>query len=195
MASSPELMLADRWAFPELAAIELFAVDGTVDREIRLGDQIGTWRCRAYVFGGRDYLSLTRDIQAALDLYAELHLPAIVGEGDEILAQARYHAREEATLTVTTPGGGRITRAVTGDGVVEFPLTAPGQVVAHISGGGRTDTSQRAVDAPGKETVTASRLTLPRRGETVSGKRVVVYPAMGPLLQETIEALIHYPFG
>jgi hypothetical protein len=187
-------LVAPREAFPELAYIELFPVDGTVDKMVRLGDQIGTWRCRAYFFRDHDYVSVTQDIEAALDLYAELDLPAIVGEGDEILAQANYHAEGQAMLSITTPTE-QIEQTVTGDGMLEFPLNAPGQVSVYIASGDQADTSQRTVDAPGKETVTASRLALLQRGETVSGKRVVVFPSMGPLLQETIEALIRYPFG
>ncbi len=188
------ILVAPREAFPELAHIELFAVEGRLEKLVRLGDQIGTWRCRAYFFRDTDYLSLTQDIQAALDLYAELDLPAIVGEDDEVLAQARYHAEGEANLTITTPTE-ELERRVHGDGMLEFPLSAPGEVLAHIASGDRSDTSQRRVEAPGKETVTASRLALLRRGEAAAGRRVVVYPSMGPLLQETIEALIHYPFG
>jgi hypothetical protein len=188
------MLVAPREDFPELAHIELFSVDGSVDKLFQLGDQIGNWRCRAYFFRDLDYVSVTQEIRAALDLYAELDLPAIVGEGDEILPQARYHALGEARLQVTTPTE-QVEYTVDGDGMVEFPLTAPGQVSAHIASGTGSDTSQRTVDAPGQETVTASRLALLRRGETVSGVRVVVFPSMGPLLQETIEALIHYPFG
>jgi hypothetical protein len=188
------LLVAPREAFPELAYIELFPVDGTVEKLIRLGDQIGTWRCRAYFFRDYDYVALTQDVEAALDLYAECDLPAIVGEGDEIFAQARYHAADQATLTITTPTA-QIEQIVEGDGMVEVPLTAPGQVMAYIAAGDRSDTSQRTVDAPGQETVTVSRLALLQRGETASGKRVVVFPSIGPLLQGTIEALIHYPFG
>lgn len=188
------LLVAPRQDFPELAYIELFPVEGTVDKLIRLGDQIGTWRCRAYFFREHDYVSLTRDIQASLDLYAELDLPAIVDQDDHILAGARYHAPGPARLTINTPTG-QIEQDVAGDGMLEFPLTAPGRVTARIAVGDRADTSERKVDAPGQETVTASRLALLRRGESVDGRRVLVYPSMAPLLQETIEALIRYPFG
>ena len=34
-----------------------------------------------------------------------------------------------------------------------------------------------------------------RAGETVSGQRVVVYPGIGLVLTDTIEALLRYPFG
>jgi hypothetical protein len=188
------LLVAPRQDFPELAYIELFPVEGTVDKLIRLGDQIGTWRCRGYFFREHDYVSLTRDIQAGLDLYAELDLPAIVGQGDHILAAAHYHAPGPARLTVTTPTG-QIEQDVAGDGMLEFLLTMPGRVTVHIATGDGADTSERRVDAPGQETVTASRLALLRRGESVDGKRVLVYPSMAPLLQETVEALIRYPFG
>jgi hypothetical protein len=188
------LLVAPRQDFPELAYIELFPVEGTVDKLIRLGDQIGTWRCRAYFFREHDYVSLTRDIRASLDLYAELDLPAIVGQGDHILAGVRYHAPGPARLTVTTATG-QIEQDVAGDGMLEFPLTAPGRVTVRIATGDGADSSERRVDAPGQERVTASRLALLRQGESVDGRRVLVYPSMAPLLQETVEALIRYPFG
>ncbi|HSR31642.1 MAG TPA: hypothetical protein VLY63_13835, partial [Anaerolineae bacterium] len=64
--------------FPELAYLELFPVDGVAERTVPLGDQIGTWRCRAYLLSGLDLLELTADVEAAKAIYAELDLPAIV---------------------------------------------------------------------------------------------------------------------
>lgn len=193
-ATLAPLLVAPREAFPELAFIELFPVDGPVDKTIRLGDQIGTWRCRAYFFHSYDYAEVTHDVEASQDVYAELDLPAIVGEGDEVFATARYHSKDVATLTVTTPTD-QSAHIVAGDGVVEFPLTTPGEVATHIAAGEISDTSRRTVDPPGVETVTASRLVLLQRGEREAGRRVVVYPSMSPLLQTTIDYLIHYPFG
>ena len=97
-------------------------------------------------------------------------------------------------MTVTTPSGD-FAYDVAGDGVVEFPLTAPGDVVTDLVAGEAADRSRRTVDPPGVETVTASRLMLLQAGETVTGRRVVVYPTVGPLLQTTIDYLVHYPFG
>ncbi|MFQ5855326.1 MAG: hypothetical protein ACE5LU_06760 [Anaerolineae bacterium] len=188
------LLVAPREAFPELAFVELFPVDGPVEKTIRLGDQIGTWRCRAYFFHGCDYAGVTHDIEASQDVYAELDLPAIVGEGDELIATARYHSKDVATLTVATPTDQSV-HIVAGDGIVEFPLTAPGEITTHIATEEISDTSRRWVDPPGVETVTASRLMLLQRDETVTGRRVVVYPSIGPLLQTTIDYLVHYPFG
>lgn len=188
------LLVAAREAFPELAFIELFSVDGPVEKVIRLGDQIGTWRCRAYFFHGYDYAEITHDIEARRDVYAELDLPAIVGKGDEVFATARYHTQDAATLTITTPSG-QFAHIVAGDGVVEFPLTVPGEVVTHIATDKGSDTSRRTVDPPGVETVTASRLLLLQRNETVTGRRVVVFPSIGPVLQSTINYLVNYPFG
>jgi hypothetical protein len=45
------------------------------------------------------------------------------------------------------------------------------------------------------QTVTVSRLDIIRAGETVTGERVVVYPGVGPVLADAIEALYNYPFG
>ena len=195
---APELvlamMLAPRESFPELAFLELFPVDHVAEKTIKLGDQIGTWRCRAYLFHGLDAAELTHDIQVDAQVYAELDLPAILGEGDLVVATARYHAQESAALTITTPTG-QFDYRVTGDGVVEFPLAAPGQVTTTIVAGQASDVSQRTVDPPGVETVTASRLMLLRHNETVTGRRVVVYPNAMPALQSAIEYLITYPFG
>jgi hypothetical protein len=61
-ASRAYLMAHDETA-PELAHIELFAVEGCVEVPVQLGDRTGTWRCRAYFFRGHDYVSVTRDIE------------------------------------------------------------------------------------------------------------------------------------
>lgn len=188
------MQVAPRESFPELAFIELFPVEGRAERTVRLGDQIGTWRCRAYVFQGYDAVELTQSIQVGAEAFAELDLPAILADGDMVTATARYHTEQPGTLTVTTPSGD-FAYDVAGDGVVEFPLTAPGDVVTDLVAGEAADRSRRTVDPPGVETVTASRLMLLQAGETVTGRRVVVYPTVGPLLQTTIDYLVHYPFG
>jgi hypothetical protein len=43
--------------------------------------------------------------------------------------------------------------------------------------------------------VTASRLDILARGQTIRAERVVVYPGPANVLNETIEALGRYPFG
>ena len=58
-------MLAGRAVFPELAHIELFPVEGAVTRRVRLGDQAGTWHCRACFFHGHDVVAAQSDIQVA----------------------------------------------------------------------------------------------------------------------------------
>ncbi len=188
------LMLAPREHFPELAFAELFAVDGAVDQTIRLGDQIGTWRCRAYLFDGLDCVELTRDVEVAQDVFAELDLPAILGDGDSITATARYHTTQPGRLTITTPAE-QLVFDVTGDGQVGFPLAVAGEVVTQLTAGDHSDTSRRSVDPPGIEMVTASRVMMLQAGETVSGKRVVLLPSCAPLLQSAIDYLINYPFG
>ena len=40
-----------------------------------------------------------------------------------------------------------------------------------------------------------SCLEILRAGETISAERVVVYPGVGPVLADAIEALYNYPFG
>lgn len=188
------LMLAPRESFPELVFLELFPVETMAEKTLKLGDQIGVWRCRAYLFRDLDAAELTRDIQVDTAVYAELDLPAILGMGDSVVATARYHAQEPAKLTVTTPSTYQ-SYAVLGDGLVEFPLTEPGQVTTTIVAGQASDVSQRTVAPPGVETVTASRMMLLHQGETVTGRRVVVYPNAMPALQSAIEYLITYPFG
>lgn len=183
-----------REAFIELAHIELFPIKAVAEHRITLGDQIGTWRCRAYLFAGCDYIELTKDVEATKEPYAELDLPAIVGEGDEVYASVRFHTAQPAILTINTPTE-QIKRAVSGDGVEEFALRAPGELMVNITSPAGTDWSVREVAAPGVQMVTASRLEILARGETAFGKRVVVYPSMGHLLSETIEALVRYPFG
>jgi hypothetical protein len=181
--------------FPELAYLELFPVDGVVERTVRLGDQIGTWRCRAYLVSGLEVLELTADVEAAKAVYAELDLPAIVGEGDDILAGVRYHTQQPATMTITLPDGQEISGGVMGHGAETFHLVEPGDVTVHIFSPEGEDWTTRTVQPPGVQRVTASRLEILQQGETIRGERVVVYPGPADVLQETIEALGRYPFG
>jgi hypothetical protein len=181
--------------FPEIVYLELFTVDGVAERTLRLGDQIGIWRCRAYLVAGLDVVELTADVDAAKPVYAELDLPAIVGQGDDILAGVRYHTQNPATVTITLPGGGTISGGVMGHGVETFHLTEPGEVTVHIASAEGDDWTTRTVQAPGVQTVTASRLEILKKGETIRAERVVVYPGPGNVLKETIEALGRYPFG
>jgi hypothetical protein len=193
----PTTMVAmpSREDFPEVAYMELFAVRDVAERTVRLGDQIGTWRCRAYVIAGLDVLELTADVEAAKALYAELDLPAIVGPEDDILAAVRYHSQQPATMTITLPTGQTISGAVVGTGAETFHLTEPGRVTVHIFGQEGEDWTSREVKPPGVQTVTASRLEILRQGETLRADRVVVYPGPANVLADTIEALGRYPFG
>jgi len=181
--------------FPEIVYLELFAVDGAAERTVRLGDQIGTWRCRAYLVAGLDVVELTADIDAAKAVFAELDLPAIVGQGDDILAGVRYHTQKPATMTITLPDGRAISGAVVGHGAETFHLTEPGDITVHIASAEGDDWTTRTVQAPGVQTVTTSRLEILKKGETIRAERVVVYPGPGNVLKETIEALGRYPFG
>jgi uncharacterized protein YfaS (alpha-2-macroglobulin family) len=160
-----------------------------------LGDQIGTWRCRAYLVSGLEVVELTADVQADKPLYAELDLPAIVAEGDEIEAGVTYHSDGPTEMLITLPGGETIQGMVMGHGTERFTLTGPGEVSAQLSAASAQDWTTRTVQTPGVQTVTASRLELLRAGETVSGQRVVVYPGISLVLTDTIEALLRYPFG
>ncbi len=191
----PLLVPPTREDFPELAYLELFEFEGQVERVIPLGDQIGTWRCRAYLVSGLDVVELTADVQADKALYSELDLPPIVAQGDEVEAGVIYHSDEPAEMLITLPGGETIQGMVMGHGTERFTLTGPGEVSAQLSGATAQDWSTRTVQAPGIQQVTASRLELLRAGETVSGQRVVVYPGMDLVLTDTIEALLRYPFG
>jgi hypothetical protein len=181
--------------FPELAYMELFPVRDVVERTVPLGDQIGTWRCRAYLVSGLDVQELTADVEAAKAVYAELDLPAIVGQGDDILAGVRYHTQQPATMAITLPDGNSISGAVMGHGTETFHLTEPGDVTVHIASAGGDDWTTRTVKPPGVQTVTTSRLDILKQGESVQGERVVVYPGPANVLTETIEALGRYPFG
>jgi hypothetical protein len=181
--------------FPELAYLELFPVEQVAERTVPLGDQIGTWRCRAYLVSGLDVLELTADVEAAKSVYGELDLPAIVGQGDDILAGVRYHTQQPATMTITLPDGQEISGAVMGHGSETFHLTEPGDVTVHISSQEGEDWTTRTVKPPGVQTVTSSRLEILKQGETIQGERVVVYPGPADVLKDTIEALGRYPFG
>jgi hypothetical protein len=193
--AAPLMIPPTREDFPELAYLELFEFEGQAERVIPLGDQIGTWRCRAYLVSGLDVVELTADVQADKPLYAELDLPAIVAEGDEIEASVTYHSDGPAEMTLTLPDGETIRGMVMGHGTERFKLTGPGEVNVQLSGPTGQDWTTRTVQAPGVQTVTASRLELLRAGETITGQRVVVYPGVDLVLTDTIEALLRYPFG
>ncbi len=190
-----ELVVAPmRMEFPELAHLELFYLEGSASRTVQLGDQIGTWRVRAYLFKGADYRELTADVQADKPLYAELDLPAIASPGDEIVAAVNYRTRRPARLLIATPDGEKRVQ-VAGSGTEPFTLTGPGRVEVRLESEDEADWTVRDVAPPGLQKVTASRLVILDRGQTVRGERVVVYDSPGQVLQETITALIHYPFG
>jgi hypothetical protein len=195
VAAPPLSVPQTRQDFPELAYLELFQFKGRTERVVPLGDQIGTWRCRAYLISGLDVVELTADVQAEKSLYAELDLPAIVAEGDDIQASVTYHSEEPAEMTITLPGGETVQGMVMGHGSERFPLTGPGEVSVQLSSAGDQDWTTRTVKPPGVQTVTASRLELLRAGDTVSAQRVVVYPDVNLVLTDTIEALLRYPFG
>jgi hypothetical protein len=194
-AEVPVMVVAPtRMEFPELAYIELFEVEGQASRTVKLGDQIGTWRTRAYVFNDVDYRELTADVQAEKPLYAELDLPAIASVGDEISAAVNYNTREPAELIIATSAG--VTRKrVTGSGTERFAINGPGRVEARIENQAESDWTVRDVLWPGKQQVTASRLMILDKGQTARGEKVVIYATMGQVLKDTITALIHYPFG
>jgi hypothetical protein len=183
-----------RMEFPELAFMEFFYFEGEAARTVRLGDQIGTWRARAYVLCGVDCLELTSDVQADKPLYAELDAPAIASAGDAITAAVNYHTREPADLVIATPSGETRAR-VTGSGAQTFLIAGPGRVEVRIENPTGTDWSQRDVAPPGVQKVTASRLMILDKGETARGEKVVVYASMGHVLRDTIDALLRYPFG
>jgi hypothetical protein len=183
-----------RMEFPELVYNELFYMEGQASRTVKLGDQIGTWRVRAYVFKGADYSELTADVQADKPLYAELDLPAIASPGDDITAGVNYHTRQPAELVVATPFG-EIQTQVTGSGRQQFGIQGPGRVEARIESQAGSDWTIRDIAPPGVQKVTASRLSILDRGQTVRGEKVVIYASMGQVLKDTITALIGYPFG
>ncbi len=192
---TPVLVVAPvRMDFPELAHVELFYMEGHAARTVKLGEQIGTWRARAYVFQGADYRELTADVQADKALYAELDLPAIASPGDDVVAAVNYNTREPANLVIATPFGE--TRAqVAGSGTEQFPIKGPGRVEVRIENQDGADWSIKDVAPPGVQRVTASRLAILDRGQTIRGERVVVYASLGQVLKDTITALIGYPFG
>ena len=183
-----------RMEFPELAYIEFFEVAGHASRSVKLGDQIGTWRVRAYIFKGADYAELTSDVQADKPLYAELDLPAIASVGDDILASVNYSTREPAELMIATATG-QTRRQVKGSGLERFSIQGPGRVEVRIESATDSDWTVRDVLWPGKQIVTASRLMILDKGQTARGEKVVVYATPGQTLKDTITALIHYPFG
>jgi hypothetical protein len=187
-------MAPTRMEFPELAYQELFHFAGRAGRTVRLGDQIGTWRVRAYVVKGLDTQELTADIQADKPMYAELDLPAIASEGDEIQASVNYFTKEAADLLIATPFGETRAR-VEGSGMQRFTIHGPGKIEVYLQNEQDSDMSARHVARPGVQTVTASRLLILDKGQTAQGERAVVYTSMGQVLKETITALIDYPFG
>ncbi len=195
VAEAPTMVVAPtRMEFPELAYIELFYLEGEAARTVRLGDQIGTWRARAYVFQGVDYRELTADIQADKPLYAELDLPAIASIGDDITAAVNYYTREPAELVITSFFG-ETRHRVQGAGVEHLAIKGPGRVEVRLENPSGADWSLRDVAPPGVQKVTASRLMILDKGQTAQGEKVVVYATLGQVLKDTITALIHYPFG
>jgi hypothetical protein len=194
-AEAPVIAVAPtRMEFPELVFNELFFMEGHAARTVELGDQIGTWRVRAYVIDGVDVRELTAEVQVDQPLYAELDVPAIASAGDEITAAINYFAREPAELIIGTPWGEQ-RHSVTGVGQVPIVIKGPGRIAARITTAHDDDWTQRDVAPPGVQRVTASRLLILDKGQTAFGEKVVVYETPGQVLKDTITVLIHYPFG
>ena len=183
-----------RESFPEVIHCELFEVDGSIEKIVKLGDQVGTWRCQAYFFQGLDWVKQSQDVRAELDLYTELDIPALASEGDDVWGQAIYHTNSPATLTISTSQGVH-EHHVSGDGMVEFPINGPGKIETNISTADKFDVGRWEIPQPGVETVTASKLKLLRPGELLEEKNILIYPTPAALLEETIGALLQYPFG
>jgi hypothetical protein len=192
---APVMIVAPtRMEFPELVYNELFYMEGQAARTVKLGDQIGTWRVRAYVFQGADYRELTADVQADKPLYAELDLPAIASPGDDISAAVNYATRRPAELVIATAWDETRAR-VSGSGMQRFAIQGPGRVEVRLEGEDGSDWTVRDVAPPGVQKVTASRLLILDKGQTARGEKVVIYASMGQVLKDTITALIAYPFG
>lgn len=183
-----------RMEFPELAYLELFYFEGLASRTVKLGEQIGTWRVRAYVIKGADYRELTADIQADKPLYAELDLPAIAATGDAITAAVTYHTNQPAQLTISTAAG-QTQAEVNGHGVTHFAVTGPGKVEVRLENASGTDWAMGEILPPGVQKMITSRLLLLDAGQTAQAEKVMVYTGPGQALKDTITALIHYPFG
>ncbi|MBN1889479.1 MAG: hypothetical protein JW850_15905 [Thermoflexales bacterium] len=193
--TAPTMVVAPtRMEFPELVHLELFYTEGEASRTVKLGDQIGTWRVRAYVFKGADYRELTADVQADKPLYAELDLPAIASPGDDITAAVNYNTRQPAELVINSLWG-ETRQQVTGAGALRFPVKGPGRVEVRLESALGADWSVRDIEPPGVQKVMASRLMILDKGQTARGEKVVVYASLGQVLKDTITALIHYPFG
>ncbi len=194
-AVAPQLVVAPtRMEFPELVHFELFYFEGEAARTIRLGDQIGAWRVRAYVISGVDCQELTAEVQADKPLYAELDVPAIASQGDNITAAVNYHTRSPAELVITTLFGETRAR-VNGSGAQTFTVRGPGRVDVRIENEAGADGSVRDVARPGVQKVTASQLLILDNGQTARGAKVVAYPSPGYVLRDTIDSLLRYPFG
>jgi hypothetical protein len=191
----PVLVVAPtRMEFPELVFNELLFMEGQAARTVRLGDQIGLWRVRAYVIDGVDVRELTADVQVDQALYAELDVPAIASTGDDLSAAVNYFTREPAELIVATPWDEKRFN-VSGAGKETIAIRGPGRVEARISTAQDSDWTQRDIAPPGVQRVTASRLMILDKGQTARGEKVVVYETPGQVLKDTITALIRYPFG
>ncbi len=183
-----------RMDFPELVYQALFYVEGEAWRSIKLGDQLGDWRIRAYLFQGADYCELTADVHTEKPVYAELNLPALCSPGDDITATVDYHTPDPADLLIATPWG-ETRRQVSGRGREPVALSGPGRIEARLEGPFESDWTLRDVAPPGLQSVTTSRLLPLARGQTVEAERVVVYPHVGLLLWDTIAALADSSFG
>ncbi len=193
--TAPVMVVAPtRMEFPELVFDELFFMEGHAARTVKLGDQIGAWRVRAYVIDGVDVRELTADVQVDQPLYAELDVPAIASAGDNITATINYFTREPAELLIATPWGEKRLN-VNGVGQEAIVLKGPGRIEARLTSAHDSDWTQRDVAPPGVQKVTASRLLILDKGQTAYGEKVVVYETPGQVLKDTITALIHYPFG
>lgn len=183
--------------FPEVLHFEMLDLDGTEERTIKAGDQPGTWKCSAYAIDGFDFAGVEKEIPATKECYLEIDAPAATGEGDEIEVSIRYNtgSADRAGILRLDNVGEMMETEVTGEGLLEFILTKPGEITAEIRAGKSADRVVRNILPLRKGITTINRFQILHKGETLTGGNIEIYPSMPSMIEDCVESLLGYPYG
>ncbi len=201
-----EELAIPRADFPEMLLCETFDIEGTFEKEVKLGDSIGQWKVLAYFYNGLDFSEVTRRITADKDAFVELDIPSMLMEGDKVSAKVLFKApvatdengnkRTPVSTLEVIQGEHIIQKTVEGTGVEHIELLGPCKVVARISTPVGNDEVIREIFEPGIEVLQTSELVMLEAGDRCDGfKAAVVYPSMGELIKESVGCLLNYPHG
>ncbi|MCE1245200.1 MAG: hypothetical protein LWY06_01005 [Firmicutes bacterium] len=183
-----------RLDFPHLIFAKLIDFDSTHTEKVKLGDQIGAFKVFAFIIDGFDFISASKQVETTQEVYLELDVPALMAPGDEIIGKVYAKCPDNGKLTVTAALT-RLEKSVKGSQNFEIKLKSAGEVFGELDSPSGKDVTGKTIKTPGKETITRSKIIWLNPGEKLKADKIIVYPNVGHLLNDSAKALVQYPFG